>query len=51
MIDNQNIINIKRYNDFFFMIYKHIIIRFDEIKIEFFYINREMLILDFKRLL
>ena len=35
---------------FFFKIYKHIIIRFDEIKIEFLYVNREMLILNFKKL-
>ena len=35
----------------FFEVYKHIIIRFDEIEIEFFYINRKMLISDFKRLL
>ena len=35
---------------FFFEVYKHIIVRFDEIKIEFFYINRKMLISDFERL-
>ena len=39
MIYNQNIIDVKRYNDFFFEIYKHIIVRFDKVKIEFFYIN------------
>ena len=34
----------------FFKVHKHIIIRFDEIKIEFFYINRKMLISNLKRL-
>ena len=34
----------------FFKIYKHIIIRFDKIKIEFFYINRKMLISNLKKL-
>ena len=51
MIDNQNIINVKRHNDLFLKIYKHIIVRFDEIKIEFFHENRKMLISDFKKLL
>ena len=50
MIYNQDIIDVKRYNFFFFEIYKHIIVRFDEIEIEFFYINRKMLILNLKRL-
>ena len=34
----------------FFEIYKHIIVRFDEIKIEFLYKNRKILILNFKKL-
>ena len=34
----------------FFKIYKHIIIRFDKIKIDFFYINRKMLISNLKKL-
>ena len=50
MIDNQNIIDIKRYNDLFFKIYEYIIIRFDEIKIEFLHENRKILISNFEKL-
>ena len=49
-IYNQDIIDIKRYNDFFFEIHKHIIVRFDKIKTEFLHINRKMLILNLKKL-
>ena len=51
MIDNQDIIDVKRYNDFFFKVHEHIIVRFDEIEIEFLYKDRKMLISDFKKLL
>ena len=51
MINDQNIIDIKRYNDLFFKIYKYIIVWFDEIKIEFFYKNQKMLISNSEKLL
>ena len=49
-INNQDIIDVKRYNNLFFEIYKHIIVRFDEIEIEILYKNRKMLILNFEKL-
>ena len=49
-IDNQNIIYIESDNDIFLNVYKHAIIRFDKYKIKFFYILREVLILNLKEL-
>ena len=50
MIDNQDIIDVKRHNDPFLKIHKHTIIRFDKIKTEFLYENRKMLISNFEKL-